>query len=366
MNLAIHPLCFDLPLIRIGKVSLSLPKRFSALITKLKVSVFRNKACPAAFIITTNSSDVASSENSETLTSIYFPWIVVPLNKSSRSVLNVWSKLGMCRKSWGFGWPEYWTVRIVWSPPPDVWSIRPLTFTTGMAANEKKRWSVAEESIHGRKHNSLAPTVLNTTQKSFYKNNIWSTEFLASAWGNSRTKRHSSLDYFQMPRNSPQWVILLNAVIINEENDYHSLSPTPSLSLSLLFRSFFILCSPITKNAPYGNFHACALTRFQNRNSWAGRRERLSPHVLTEPGKKISATSTVASCGWNYYWQRRLESCLSSSVGLQEWPLTGWATVPRVLDTVSVSTCLFVGERFFQNVYGRQIVLPTPFRLFAR
>ena len=43
-------------------------------------------------------------------------------------------------------------------------------------------------------------------------------------------------------------------------------------------------------------------------------------------------------------------------VGLQEWPLPGRATIPRVLYTVSVFACLFVGERFFQNVCGRPLM----------
>ena len=53
-------------------------------------------------------------------------------------------------------------------------------------------------------------------------------------------------------------------------------------------------------------------------------------------------------------------------VGLQEWPLAGRATVPCVLYTVSVSACLFVGERFFPKVYGRPLPSSSPFTLFAR
>ena len=52
-------------------------------------------------------------------------------------------------------------------------------------------------------------------------------------------------------------------------------------------------------------------------------------------------------------------------IGRQEWPLAGRATA-RVFYTVSVSACLFVGERFFQNVYGRPLVPTSPFTLFAR
>ena len=38
----------------------------------------------------------------------------------------------------------------------------------------------------------------------------------------------------------------------------------------------------------------------------------------------------------------------------------------RVFYTVSVSACLFVGERFFQKVYGRPLPSTSPFTLFAR
>ena len=57
---------------------------------------------------------------------------------------------------------------------------------------------------------------------------------------------------------------------------------------------------------------------------------------------------------------RRVRHC--KEVGLPEWPLAGRATVLRIL-TVSVSACLFVGGRFFQNVYRRPLALPSPFTL---
>ena len=38
----------------------------------------------------------------------------------------------------------------------------------------------------------------------------------------------------------------------------------------------------------------------------------------------------------------------------------------RVFYTVSVSACLFVGERLFQKVYGRPLPSTSPFTLFAR
>ena len=52
-------------------------------------------------------------------------------------------------------------------------------------------------------------------------------------------------------------------------------------------------------------------------------------------------------------------------VGLQEWPL---AVEPpsRVFYTVSVSACLFAGERIFQKVYGRPLPSTSPFTPFAR
>ena len=74
----------------------------------------------------------------------------------------------------------------------------------------------------------------------------------------------------------------------------------------------------ITKNAPYawGNFHTCAITRFQKPQqlSWAGRgqRARRSPRAQRaetrsqQPALLQTAAETTAACWW-INWQRRLE-----------------------------------------------------------
>ena len=117
----------------------------------------------------------------------------------------------------------------------------------------------------------------------------------------------------------------------------------------------------ITKNAPYawGNFHACAITRFQKPQqlSWAGRgqRARQLPRAQRaetrsqQPGLLQTAAETTAACWWTN-WQRRLESWSHDrrvrhykEVGLQEWPLAGWATIPRVL--YGISLCMSLRRR---------------------
>ena len=86
----------------------------------------------------------------------------------------------------------------------------------------------------------------------------------------------------------------------------------------------------ITKNAPYawGNFHACAITRFQKPQqlSWAGRgqRARRSPCAQRaetrsqQPALLQTAAETTAACWW-INWQRRLESWSSSSSLQRGW-----------------------------------------------
>ena len=91
-----------------------------------------------------------------------------------------------------------------------------------------------------------------------------------------------------------------------------------------------VLAQHITKNAPYawGNFHACAVTRFQKPQqlSWAGRSQhaRRSPRAQRaetrsqQPALLQTAAETTAACWW-IYWQRRLESWSSSSSLQRGW-----------------------------------------------
>ena len=78
----------------------------------------------------------------------------------------------------------------------------------------------------------------------------------------------------------------------------------------------------VTKNAPYicGNFYACAITRFQKQQQ-LGRALTACSSIVTSRAQRAwprSAASAVASCGWNY-WQRRLDSCSSSSSLQRGW-----------------------------------------------
>ena len=98
----------------------------------------------------------------------------------------------------------------------------------------------------------------------------------------------------------------------------------------------------VTKNAPYtcGNFHACAITRFQKPQQ-LGRVRTACSSIGTSRAQRAwhgnaqrPALLQAASCGWN----RGKEDSIAvrrvrhgKEVGLQEWPLAGRATVPRVL-----------------------------------
>ena len=73
---------------------------------------------------------------------------------------------------------------------------------------------------------------------------------------------------------------------------------------------------------PYacGNFHAWAFTRFQKPEQ-LGRARTACSSIVTWRAQRAgprSATSAAASCGW-IYWQRRLESCSSSSSLQRGW-----------------------------------------------
>ena len=115
----------------------------------------------------------------------------------------------------------------------------------------------------------------------------------------------------------------------------------------------------ITKNAPYawGNFRACAITRFQKPQqlSWAGpgyRTRRSTRAQWARDRDPISAASALL--------QTAAETTASGStgkedlkadrrvrhykeVGLQEWPLAGRANIPRVL--YGISLCMSLRRR---------------------
>ena len=84
-------------------------------------------------------------------------------------------------------------------------------------------------------------------------------------------------------------------------------------------------------------FTHAQLLDFKNRNSWARRRQRarrLSRHVLSEPGHAqrpapLYAAAETGTGKEDAVAVRRVRHC--KDVGLQEWPLAGRATVPRVL-----------------------------------
>ena len=125
-------------------------------------------------------------------------------------------------------------------------------------------------------------------------------------------------------------------------------------SLRALIRAF-----DITKNAPYawGNFRACAITRFQKPQqlSWAGRgqRARCSSINTCAVGPRPDLSSQrccklrlklllVDSTGKeDLKADRRVRHY--KEVGLQEWPLAGRATIPRVL--YGISLCMSLRRR---------------------
>ena len=74
------------------------------------------------------------------------------------------------------------------------------------------------------------------------------------------------------------------------------------------------------------------LPDFKNRNSWAGGGQparRSSHHVLSEPGHTQRPAAAATTGKEDSIAVRRVRHC--EEVGLQEWPLAGRATVPRVL-----------------------------------
>ena len=147
--------------------------------------------------------------------------------------------------------------------------------------------------------------------------------------------------------------------------------PWPSLALPTWSRS-------ITKNAPYawGNFHACAITRFQ-KPQHLGRVRIARSSIATSRAQRAEPDLSDQRC-----CKLRLKLLLVDQLAKKTWKLiiefvtTKWLVCKyghslleppsRVFYTVSVSACLFVGERFFQKVYGRPLPSRSPFTLFAR
>ena len=135
----------------------------------------------------------------------------------------------------------------------------------------------------------------------------------------------------------------------------------------------------VTKNAPYawGNFYACAITRFQKPQqlSWAGRGQRARRSTRAQRAETRSQQPVLL--------QTAAETAAGGSTGKEDLKAdrrvrhytkrlvckNGHSLVEppsRVFYTVSVSAWLFVGQRFFQKVYGRRLPSTSPFTLFAR
>ena len=129
-----------------------------------------------------------------------------------------------------------------------------------------------------------------------------------------------------------------------------------------------ILHKNITKNAPYawGNFHASAITRFQKPQqlSWAGRGQRAGRSARAQraetrsqqPAWLQTAAETTAggSTGKeDLKADRRVRHY--KEVGLQEWPLAGRATIPRVL--YGISLCMSLRRR---TILSKSLRAPAP------
>ena len=134
----------------------------------------------------------------------------------------------------------------------------------------------------------------------------------------------------------------------------------------------------ITKNAPYawGNFYACAITKFQKPQQLGrariacssigtSRELRAEPDLSGQRCCKLAAETTAGESTGKEDLKADHRVCHYKEVGLQEWPPVV-EPPSRVFYTVSVSACLFVDERFFQKVYGRPLLSTSPFTLFAR
>ena len=121
--------------------------------------------------------------------------------------------------------------------------------------------------------------------------------------------------------------------------------------------------------------HAQSLD-FKNRNSWAGpgaARVLVDQHVRSKPRPDLSSQRCC---------KLRLKLLLVDQLAKKTWKLiVEFVTTKRlvcknghslveppshVFYTVSVSACLFVGERIFQKVYGCPLQSTSPFTLFAR
>ena len=115
-------------------------------------------------------------------------------------------------------------------------------------------------------------------------------------WYSQREHDFSSHDDFERGRRREM------SSLKNERGQSLPRETAPQPTTHVHLRS--VACHRITKNAPYawGNFRACAITRFQKPQqlSWAGRGQRARRSTLAQwalDRDPISAASAVANCG---------------------------------------------------------------------
>ena len=128
-------------------------------------------------------------------------------------------------------------------------------------------------------------------------------------------------------------------------------------------------------------FAHAQLLNFKNRNSWAGPGAAsvlVDQHVRMQRAETQSQqpallqTAAETTAGGSTHWQlaKKTWKLIVEFVTTKRLVCkNGHSLVEppsRVFYTVSVSACLFVGERFFQKVYGRPLPSTSPFTLFAR
>ena len=142
----------------------------------------------------------------------------------------------------------------------------------------------------------------------------------------------------------------------------------------------------ITKNAPYawGNFHTCAITKFQKPQHLgrvSGRVRVACSSIATSRALRAESDLSHQRC-CKLRLKLLLVPVVVDQLAKKTWKLivefvttkrlvckNGHSLVEppfRMFYTVSVSACLFVGERFFQKVYWRPLPSSSPFTLFTR
>ena len=89
-----------------------------------------------------------------------------------------------------------------------------------------------------------------------------------------------------------------------------------------------------------GNFHACAFTRFQKPQQ-LGRARHVTcfaSRVQSQRPALLQAAAETTTGKEDLKAARRVRHC--KDVGLQDWPLAGRATVPRILYGISLRMSL--------------------------